>query len=162
MSFKCNGSTTEEDAIGGTYQTVYRGGFVTLETRVSREGSEGSEWKGLTLLSYSLGMCLSLIATMFLFAYLYSRTDPLNKFLKLLFLGASLLSGITSLAFQTDLISDRTNLVDLTSVAGVGDTYGMAIWIFRIVIVVTLLWLVWAGAHAVLGNKKGGMEGGGI
>ena len=30
VSFHCNGTTTEEDAIGGTYQTVRRGGYIVV------------------------------------------------------------------------------------------------------------------------------------
>ena len=159
--FQCNGTVTEyvvtDAGAENTFQAT-RGGFVESDFAVTPFGNTLTPYSGLIFVSLSMGMCLALIATMFLFAYLYSRTDPINRFLKLLYLGASLLTGITSISFQTNLIDSLVGVANISMVSGVGSTLNLTIWVFRIVMTTIVIWLIWASANAALGNKKRGME----
>jgi len=107
---------------------------------------------------WEVSVTIALIAGSFLMAYLYANTDKLNKFLKLLFLGAALLLSIASLAIQEDIINANQPTSNATLLAAVYSTYNMQIWVFRIVLIGILLYIIYSGTMYMLGKPIKGPE----
>lgn len=101
-----------------------------------------SGWEG--------SVTMALIGSAFLFAYLYSNTDELNKVLKILFLAAAMLSGLGSVAIQEDIILENGVAANATITGAILGTYSMQIMIFRISMIVVFIWLLYAILHGLL------------
>jgi hypothetical protein len=107
---------------------------------------------------WEVSVTMAMIAGSFLFAYLYANTDRLNKFLKILFLAAALLMGIGTLGIQENIIDSNAPTVNATIIGAVQTSYSMQIWIFRIVMTLFVVYMIYMGAMYALGRKIPGPE----
>lgn len=135
-----------------------QGGFTEQMFMVTGDGQPVNEAKSLLTLGLLLSITLALALSAFLFAYFYAHTDPLNKFLKILFMAAALLSGISSVAVQTIGINKYEGFLKLSMSSTVVSSYSMVLWVFRIAIIAVIVWLIYAGAMNALGKKVDGPE----
>lgn len=134
------------------------GAFVAHEFYVTNDGEPINEEKSILTLAIVLGLTIALMLAAFLFAYIYANTDKLNRFLKILFLGASLLCGISAIAVQT-IVSEKYEAFLRVTTAGMAMAgYNLVLWVFRITIATVLVWLIYTAAMNALGKKVGGPE----
>lgn len=107
---------------------------------------------------WEVSVTVALLGVSFVLAYIYANTDKVNKFLKILFLGACLLLSISTLGIQEDIIRANEPTVNATIYAAVYTNYNMTLWVFRIVMAAFIVWLIYAGAMNMLGKKVEGPE----
>lgn len=138
--FGCNTSS-----LGGQMkETIY----------ATADGIENSTYNSVTLMALLIGITLALAAATFLFAYLYANTDAVQKHLKILFLGASLLMGIASLSVQEIFSNKFDPDIALNISDTIGSIYTMSLWVFRLVMAVFIVWLIWTTARNALAGGK--------